>query len=288
MASVDPRMALNQALTYATKGKSKSVAPSLRLIDEDTNVEYVPPPTRTHPLLHALDRIESGSFVGTPVYHVWHCDRLLQATKTLDIGLIRDEANVAAPHREPHVAVPPLRDDLVANVEQMHVDDPAPPATTTDAQAPPSPAASQASNSSKATHSFDSLLVPLESTPEAVPTNGVDTIVISSLFGNEVPPSDSSRDTGKRPRSDRASDDDEAHKIRKKERQQTEVAQWASIVDKEHRQQRAQDVGIGPSSGVSTTDGALRVDDSTIEGGEMVDRSATNGVQSVNQSFVAL
>uniref|UniRef100_M1DTQ3 Integrase core domain containing protein n=1 Tax=Solanum tuberosum TaxID=4113 RepID=M1DTQ3_SOLTU len=64
---------------------------------------------------------------------VWHCDRLLQATKTLDIGLIWDEANVAAHRREPQVEVPPLGDDPVADMEQMHDDDTSPPATTAEA-----------------------------------------------------------------------------------------------------------------------------------------------------------
>ncbi|KAG5630056.1 hypothetical protein H5410_001773 [Solanum commersonii] len=36
---------------------------------------------------------------------IWHCDRLVHPTGALDIGLIRDEANVAAP-REPQVEVP--------------------------------------------------------------------------------------------------------------------------------------------------------------------------------------
>uniref|UniRef100_M1DID1 Integrase core domain containing protein n=1 Tax=Solanum tuberosum TaxID=4113 RepID=M1DID1_SOLTU len=56
--------------------------------------------------------------VGVPV---WHCNRLLQATKTLDIVLIQDEANVAAPRREPQVEVPPLGADLVADMEQIDV-----------------------------------------------------------------------------------------------------------------------------------------------------------------------
>uniref|UniRef100_M1DII0 Integrase core domain containing protein n=1 Tax=Solanum tuberosum TaxID=4113 RepID=M1DII0_SOLTU len=34
---------------------------------------------------------------------IWHCDRLIHPTGTLDIGLIRDEANVAAPRRKPQV-----------------------------------------------------------------------------------------------------------------------------------------------------------------------------------------
>uniref|UniRef100_M1DQX3 Putative plant transposon protein domain-containing protein n=1 Tax=Solanum tuberosum TaxID=4113 RepID=M1DQX3_SOLTU len=64
---------------------------------------------------------------------VWHYDRLIQSTKILDIGLIWDEANVAAPRREPHVDIPPLGADLVADVEQMP--DPTPPATTDDSPA---------------------------------------------------------------------------------------------------------------------------------------------------------
>ncbi|KAG5599583.1 hypothetical protein H5410_030953 [Solanum commersonii] len=32
---------------------------------------------------------------------IWHSDRLIHPIGTLDIGLIRDEANVVAPHREP-------------------------------------------------------------------------------------------------------------------------------------------------------------------------------------------
>lgn len=51
---------------------------------------------------------------------------MLQATKTLDISLIRVEANVVAPHREPQVEVPPLEADLVAYLEQMQGDDPTP------------------------------------------------------------------------------------------------------------------------------------------------------------------
>jgi len=32
---------------------------------------------------------------------IWHCDKLVQATGTLDISFIQDEANVAAPQRSP-------------------------------------------------------------------------------------------------------------------------------------------------------------------------------------------
>ncbi|KAG5580634.1 hypothetical protein H5410_051261 [Solanum commersonii] len=43
---------------------------------------------------------------------IWHCDRLVHPTGALDIDLIRDEANVAAPRREPQVEAPPLGTDL--------------------------------------------------------------------------------------------------------------------------------------------------------------------------------
>uniref|UniRef100_M1DVY0 Integrase core domain containing protein n=1 Tax=Solanum tuberosum TaxID=4113 RepID=M1DVY0_SOLTU len=64
--------------------------------------------------------------------------RLLEATKTLDIGLIRDDDSLAAPRREPHIDLPPL-----------------------EAQAPPSIATSQAASSSRATPTSGSTLVPL-------------------------------------------------------------------------------------------------------------------------------
>uniref|UniRef100_M1DV82 Putative plant transposon protein domain-containing protein n=1 Tax=Solanum tuberosum TaxID=4113 RepID=M1DV82_SOLTU len=50
---------------------------------------------------------------------ILHCDRLLVVTKNLDIGLIWDDANLAALRREPHVTLPPLGDDLATNIEQM-------------------------------------------------------------------------------------------------------------------------------------------------------------------------
>uniref|UniRef100_M1DU82 Integrase core domain containing protein n=1 Tax=Solanum tuberosum TaxID=4113 RepID=M1DU82_SOLTU len=78
-------------------------------------------------------------------------DKLIQASQTLDISLIRDEANVAAPRRGPQIAVPPLGADLVDDVEKMQGDDLATSAHTDDAPASSSQDASQAPSSSRAT-----------------------------------------------------------------------------------------------------------------------------------------
>uniref|UniRef100_M1D9B9 Integrase core domain containing protein n=1 Tax=Solanum tuberosum TaxID=4113 RepID=M1D9B9_SOLTU len=79
---------------------------------------------------------------------IWHCDRLLEVTKTLDIDLIRDDANPVSPWMELKVDVPHLDVDLTADVEQIQADDSTIPAPTTDTQAPPSSATSQALSSS--------------------------------------------------------------------------------------------------------------------------------------------
>ncbi|KAG5585465.1 hypothetical protein H5410_045899 [Solanum commersonii] len=49
---------------------------------------------------------------------IWHCDRLIHPTGTLDVGLIRDEVNVATPHKGPRIDVP-LGTNLADAVEQM-------------------------------------------------------------------------------------------------------------------------------------------------------------------------
>lgn len=54
---------------------------------------------------------------------------------TLDIILIRDDANLATQRKEPQVVVPPLGDDLVADVEQMQANDTTILALAADAQA---------------------------------------------------------------------------------------------------------------------------------------------------------
>uniref|UniRef100_M1A7F0 Integrase core domain containing protein n=1 Tax=Solanum tuberosum TaxID=4113 RepID=M1A7F0_SOLTU len=92
---------------------------------------------------------------------IWHCDRLIHPTETLDIGLIRDEANVAAPRREPQVEVPPLGTDLADTVEQAQGSDSIIPGHTDTVPASSSQAASRAPSSSKSTLPSGVAVVPM-------------------------------------------------------------------------------------------------------------------------------
>ena len=47
---------------------------------------------------------------------IWHIDQLKTPLGTVDIGLIRDEANELAPHRRPRPEVPPLDENLADTV----------------------------------------------------------------------------------------------------------------------------------------------------------------------------
>ena len=47
---------------------------------------------------------------------IWHVDQLKTPQGTVDVGLIRDEANELAPCRGPCLELPPLTDDLANTV----------------------------------------------------------------------------------------------------------------------------------------------------------------------------
>ena len=49
---------------------------------------------------------------------IWHVDKLKAPQGTVDVGLIRDEANELAPRRGPRPELPPLADDLADTVAQ--------------------------------------------------------------------------------------------------------------------------------------------------------------------------
>ena len=58
---------------------------------------------------------------------------------------------------------------------------------------------------------------PPETEPESAPAAPVDEVMLTALFGNDMPPPDSSRAAGKLPCSDRTSDDVKAHRLKNKE-----------------------------------------------------------------------
>ena len=49
---------------------------------------------------------------------IWHIDQLKTPQGTVDVGLIRDEANELAPRRGPRQELPPLADDIADMVAQ--------------------------------------------------------------------------------------------------------------------------------------------------------------------------
>ena len=60
---------------------------------------------------------------------IWHVDQLKTPQGTVDVDLIRDDANKFAPSRGPRPELPPLVDDLVDTVAQARA---ATQATSTD------------------------------------------------------------------------------------------------------------------------------------------------------------
>uniref|UniRef100_M1DQ52 Integrase core domain containing protein n=1 Tax=Solanum tuberosum TaxID=4113 RepID=M1DQ52_SOLTU len=290
---------------------------------------------------------------------IWHCDRLVEVTKTVDVQLIHDDTNPAAPRRSTPVAVPPLGADLVREVELVAAaqdDDTSIPPTIVDAQAPPSTATSQVVTSRatpptgttlvplardhkletqttillqhmrqwmqrsveesearmemvidakiQAIHkrldavelrvlerhgpsvditifqtelarlrsNVDALLAPNETVPKTTPEVEKDEVVMTTFFGDIMPPPDPSRAAGKRHcSSDHTSDTEEVQRAKKRECQQLEAAQRRSIIDEELRQQRAQEIDVGPSGLRSTTNGVSTIDEGATDGVPIAD-----------------
>uniref|UniRef100_M1DDR5 Integrase core domain containing protein n=1 Tax=Solanum tuberosum TaxID=4113 RepID=M1DDR5_SOLTU len=210
-------MAPKQAPTYAAKGKSKFVAPSrCMIIEKDTEYNSpnittsltVPctmrnrahqvssdvvtaPSLRMRPHRSAYRLAQSHNPAPPLAAALPHLLSLI-AHENLDIGLIRDDANLAAPRRESHIEMPPPSDDMAVDVEQMQVDDSTIPATTADTQSPPSMATTQELANLRA--DVDALLAPPETEPE--PAVFDDEVVMTSLFGVAMPPPNSSYTAG--------------------------------------------------------------------------------------------
>ena len=62
--------------------------------------------------VHDLFSLKVGSV------HIWHVDQLKTPQGTIDVGLIRYEANWLAPRRWPRPVLPPLAHDLADTVAQ--------------------------------------------------------------------------------------------------------------------------------------------------------------------------
>ena len=92
---------------------------------------------------------------------IWHCDKLVHPTGALDIGLIRDEANVAAPRKDPQIEVPPLGPDLADTVGQAQGGDPIIPDHADAVPGSSSQAASVTPSSSRSTPQLGVTVVPL-------------------------------------------------------------------------------------------------------------------------------
>uniref|UniRef100_M1DFC7 Integrase core domain containing protein n=1 Tax=Solanum tuberosum TaxID=4113 RepID=M1DFC7_SOLTU len=218
----------------------------------------------TYPFRYLIFQLYRDSVVP-----IWHCDRLIHPTRTLDIGLIRDEANVAAPHRDPQVEVPPLGIDLADTVEQAQGGDPIIPGYTDTVPIPSSQAVSRAPSSSRST-----------------PPSGV--VVVPIAKDGHRDTARSHRPRGKRHCSTHPSKTVDDARTRKNEHKEEKKARRESILDEVLCQKMALEAAVGASSfvpvriDVSTTLCAVRVADSTTDGVVLVDTYTTEGDPSVD------
>uniref|UniRef100_M1DQX5 Integrase core domain containing protein n=1 Tax=Solanum tuberosum TaxID=4113 RepID=M1DQX5_SOLTU len=142
---------------------------------------------------------------------------------------------------------------------------------------------------------IDSILATPIDEPESAPTTLADDTVLDALFREDTDAQlELTRVHGKRPRSSRISDTTYDARAKKRERHQNGQTRKKSIVDEELRQQRVRESVAGVSSSVpivevltierddvSTTDGAVKVIDSTIESSRLDDMGTTEGDPSV-------
>uniref|UniRef100_M1DHT2 Integrase core domain containing protein n=1 Tax=Solanum tuberosum TaxID=4113 RepID=M1DHT2_SOLTU len=190
---------------------------------------------------------------------IWHCDWLIHPTGTLDIGLIRDEANVAAPRREPQVE--PWMQKLIAESEarmerkmegmmdrkiqainkcldafELRVLER--PAPTIDLSSFQSELASLRAD-------VDAILATPIVKPHAAPTALADDTMLDALFnGTAKEGTEPTHTKGKRHRSSRT----EEEKAQKRQRRQDKEARKALILDEELCQQRVRESMAGASS----------------------------------------
>uniref|UniRef100_M1DEU9 Integrase core domain containing protein n=1 Tax=Solanum tuberosum TaxID=4113 RepID=M1DEU9_SOLTU len=125
---------------------------------------------------------------------IWHCDSLIEATKTVDISLIRDDANLAAPRRDPQVDLPPLDHGNKTKAVHKCLD-----ASELRVLERPTPAINVNTfqkELSKLRSDVDTLLASTETVPEVAPVAEEDGVMMTALFGDTIPPPDPSRAAG--------------------------------------------------------------------------------------------
>uniref|UniRef100_M1DU02 Integrase core domain containing protein n=1 Tax=Solanum tuberosum TaxID=4113 RepID=M1DU02_SOLTU len=246
--------------------------------DEATSSEPVPAPWNDDPILVTgeLNRWDSG-------VPIWHFDRSVHPTGALDIGLIRDEANVAAPRREPQVEVASMAPSSSQSTPQLG-------ATVVPLARVQKLEAQMAELASLRTD-VDVIFAAPPVEPEVAPTALADDTVLDALFSGTA--EDGLAPThakGKRHRSHRT----EEEKSQKRQRRQKKEARRASLLDEELRQQRVRERVAGASSSapvvvvqpilrdvMSTTDGAVRVIESTTDGAMIADVGTTEGAPTI-------
>uniref|UniRef100_M1DG60 Integrase core domain containing protein n=1 Tax=Solanum tuberosum TaxID=4113 RepID=M1DG60_SOLTU len=241
---------------------------------------------------------------------IWHCDRLIHPTGALDIGLIRDEANVAAPHREPQVEVSFLGVDLADTVGQAQGGNPSILDHTDTVPASSSHVASMAPSSSLSTPQLGATVVPLarvqkleaqmatllhhiqpwmqksiaesearmEHRMEGMMDRKVQVVnkrLDAFEFGTAEEGLEPIHTTGKRHRSSRT----EEEKAQKRQRRQEKEARKASLLDEDLRQRRVHESVAGASSSAPVVEVLPVVRDvlSTTNGAMMDDVGTTEG-----------
>uniref|UniRef100_M1D8C3 Integrase core domain containing protein n=1 Tax=Solanum tuberosum TaxID=4113 RepID=M1D8C3_SOLTU len=228
---------------------------------------------------------------------IWHCDRLIHRTGTLDIGLIRDEANMAAPRREPQVeaasialsssrSTPQLGVDVVplARIQKLeaqmatlvHHIQPWMQKSIAVFETRMEGMMDQKAELASLQTDVDAILAAPTVEPQTAPTALADDTVLDVLFsGTAEQGLEPTHAKGKRHRSSRT----EEEKAQKRQRRQEKEARKASILYEELRQRRVCESVAGASSSapvvevptvvrdvVSTTDDAMMDDVGTTEG----------------------